>query len=124
MSSVRWVGRLVWFLVWYAGVLVSSTVRVVRDIATPRDTTVPGIYRVATDCVGDFETALAAIAISLTPGSLVVATEQSTDDGQGGQRGAVFFVHSLYSSRAEFTAETNEMTHRLLGALRPKGVRS
>jgi multicomponent Na+:H+ antiporter subunit E len=69
-------GRVLRFSGHYLAELVRSGVRVARDVLSPGTRARPGIVRLPLDTRSDFEIALVANLISLTPGTLSVDVEE------------------------------------------------
>lgn len=117
MSEVLWPLRLIGFLGWYVWQMARSNVQVTVDILLRRDLSSPVIVGYPTRCRNEFETALLSILVSLTPGTLVLATH-STD----GEAPWTLYVHDLYADHAhQAHASVADLETRLLSALRPGG---
>ncbi len=114
MTVVLWPLRLLWFVIWYAAQVVLSNVVVLADILTRHNRATPRIVKFESRADTDFEIAVLSIAISLTPGTLVVATRHDTN--------YTLFVHTLYDDREADIRALNRLEHRLLAALRPRGM--
>ena len=131
MTLLTWPVRILVFLGWFTWQVVAAGVVVIRDVLTPADLSTPRIARVVTRCENDVEVSLLSMAVTLIPGTLVVATEHpravpERDEGaKGGEArpdNPVLYIHALDGTRADLLAETAELERRLLGALRPQGV--
>ncbi len=82
----------------------------VASILTPRLPLQPGVVAIRSDCDDELDTALAAHAISLAPGELVVEI-----DAQG-----VLYTHTLDATHAaETIAEAQRLRAELLSRIFP-----
>ena len=108
--------RLGWFLLWFTGQILRSNVRLIRDILSPVDRSVPLVLRMQTTCRTDAEVALLSIAISITPGTLVIATGR-----EPGSPGVQLYVHAVYLRREAALAELHALEDHVLRAMRPSG---
>nr|WP_245325392.1 Na+/H+ antiporter subunit E [Microbacterium amylolyticum] len=114
---MTWPFRLIGYVFWFAGQLVSSNWKVLHDNLTPGQGTQNGIARMPTKCRTDLELTLLASCITLTPGTLTIGTD-TTGDGT-----RVLFVHGMYADSPDvLRAELQVMQNRLLRALRRKGL--
>lgn len=117
MKTLTWPFRLIAFVLWFVGALVSSNVAVIKDNLTPGQNSTTGIARFPTECRTDGEITLLAALITLTPGTLTLGTE-TTEDGR-----RVLFVHGLYCATADdLRQELRDMQDRMLRAVRRLGV--
>lgn len=122
MSWLTWIFRALWYLVWFAGQIVTSNVSVVRDIVTAGQSSSPIIVRLPTRCRTETEVALLSLSITLTPGTLTIATESRQVAGSS-DREYDLFVHDMYSGDAdEARSALREMETRLLDGVRRQGA--
>lgn len=131
MKWLTWMPRLAGFLLWYAWELVLSNVAVTRDVFTRRHQSSPIVVRYRTRCRSEFETVLLSVLISLTPGTLTLATVArpgegadgavaDRDDGTGGYD---IFVHAMYSDGPQDARSgLQEMETHMLNGIRPGGA--
>lgn len=131
MNWLTWIPRLVGFLLWYAWELVLSNVAVTRDVFTPRHISSPIVVRYRTRCRSEFETVFLSVLISLTPGTLTLATVGRPGDGEGGAavdrddgtEGYDIFVHAMYSDGPQDARSSlQEMETHMLNGIRPGGA--
>ncbi|MFI7580826.1 Na+/H+ antiporter subunit E [Kocuria sp. M1N1S27] len=129
MKWLTWIPRLVGFLLWYAWELILSNVAVTRDVFTPRHISSPIVVRYRTRCRSEFETVLLSVLISLTPGTLTLATVARSGPGgaavdrDAGTEGYDIFVHSMYSDGPQDArASLQEMETHMLNGIRPAGA--
>lgn len=137
MKWLTWPLRFVGFLLWYAWELVLSNVAVTRDVFTLRHRSSPIVVRYRTRCRSEFETVLLSVLISLTPGTLTLATvarprdgaagaAPAGDAGDGGAAGAEeydIFVHAMYSDGPQDArASLQEMETHMLNGIRADGA--
>ena len=135
MSLLTWPLRIVAFAAWFTWQVLTAGLAVIRDILTPADLSTPRIVAVPTRCVNDLEVSLVSMAVSLTPGSLVLATEHPpatrashpNPNPEGHEKtpwreAAVLYVHVLTGTREEALASTREMERRVLDAVRREGA--
>ena len=125
MSWFTWPVRVLGFLVWYAGQIISSSTAVLRDNLTPGQNSTPGVARVPTRCRSDLEVTLLAALITLTPGTLTLGMHDAPVAAQR-RRDAedlrTLYVHSLHSGDADSVRdEVRELETRLLRAVRRSG---
>ncbi|MEI2776167.1 MAG: Na+/H+ antiporter subunit E [Tetrasphaera sp.] len=116
--------RVLGFAFWFALQVVRSGSRVLRDIVTPHDESHPLVVRQPTQCRSEAEIALLAILVSLTPGTLVLSLgEEDAPETDGAARARVrsLFVHTMYESLDEATADVARLERRLLRAIRVRG---
>ncbi|MDO5499431.1 MAG: Na+/H+ antiporter subunit E [Propionibacteriaceae bacterium] len=115
-SWLTWPFRLLFFVLRFIVDLTQSNVAVVRDVAVRPQLSDPMIVAFSTRCRTEFEVALLSITISLTPGTLVLAT-------QTGPLGPVLMVHVMYAEDPDSAVSALERGETaLLGALRREGA--
>jgi multicomponent Na+:H+ antiporter subunit E len=134
---LTWPLRLIGFLLWYAWELVLSNAAVTRDVLTPGQGSSPIVVRYRTRCRSEFETVLLSVLITLTPGTLTLATvarpgedaDQLASDGGAGDGGAAgteeydIFVHAMYSDGPQDARSgLQEMETHMLNGIRPGGA--
>jgi multicomponent Na+:H+ antiporter subunit E len=128
---LTWPLRLLGFLLWYAWELIVSNVVVTRDVFTPRHRSSPIVVRYRTRCRSEFETVLLSVLISLTPGTLTLATVARTGEGAAGAvvdrddgtEGYDIFVHAMYSEGPQDARSgLQEMETHMLKGIRPGGA--
>lgn len=96
MTWLTWPARLAGFLLWYAKELLVSNAAVTYDVFTVEHKSSPIVVRHPTRCRNEFETALLSVLISLTPGTLTLATV-TPDGARGtGSGGYELYVHCMY----------------------------
>ena len=137
MKWLTWPLRLIGFLLWYAWELVLSNAAVTRDVLTPGQGSSPIVVRYRTRCRSEFETVLLSVLITLTPGTLTLATvarpredaDQLASDGGAGGDGAAgteeydIFVHAMYSDGPQDARSgLQEMETHMLNGIRPGGA--
>ncbi|BAC17039.1 putative monovalent cation/H+ antiporter subunit E [Corynebacterium efficiens YS-314] len=114
IDSLTWPFRIIGFLFWYIGALVTANIAVLKDVLTPGQDSAPGIGLFESRSETEFEFSLISVLITLTPGTLSLGT---TTRGEGEPR--KLYVHSLYSSDADaLRAELKDMEDRMLKAVR------
>lgn len=135
-SWLSWPLRFVWFWLWYARELVSSSLTVLKDNLTPGQNSRPGIARIDTACRTDAEITLLAALITLTPGTLTLGT--TLEDGRGpvpdeerttrrqvaadARITRVLYVHGLYNDDADdLRVDIHDMERHLLHGWRRDG---
>ena len=136
MKWLTWPLRMIGFLLWYAWELVLSNAAVTRDVLTPGQGSSPIVVRYRTRCRSEFETVLLSVLITLTPGTLTLATVARTrggadgpavdvgtgDDGAPGTEGYDIFVHAMYSDGPQDARSgLREMETHMLNGIRPGG---
>jgi multicomponent Na+:H+ antiporter subunit E len=134
---LTWPLRLIGFLLWYAWELVLSNAAVTRDVLTPGQGSSPVVVRYRTRCRNEFETVLLSVLITLTPGTLTLATVarprdgahsaasdgSAGDDGAAGTEGYDIFVHAMYSDGPQDARSgLREMETHMLNGIRPEGA--
>ncbi|MGQ1795599.1 Na+/H+ antiporter subunit E [Kocuria oceani] len=134
MKWLTWPFRLLGFLLWYAWALVLSNVAVTQDVFTPGHRSSPIVVRYRTRCRSEFETVLLSVLISLTPGTLTLATVARSRDGadgadgtDGGGEGRTqeydLFVHAMYSDGPQDARSSlQEMETHMLNGIRVDGA--
>jgi multicomponent Na+:H+ antiporter subunit E len=124
---LTWPLRLLGFLFWYAWELVLSNVAVTHDVLTPGQSSSPIVVRYRTRCRSEFETVLLSVLISLTPGTLTLATvarpRAGTDGGDARAEEYDIFVHAMYSDGPQDARSSlQEMETHMLNGIRPGGA--
>jgi multicomponent Na+:H+ antiporter subunit E len=134
---LTWPLRLIGFLLWYAWELVLSNAAVTRDVLTPGQGSSPIVIRYRTRCRSEFETVLLSVLITLTPGTLTLATVArpredahrlasdagAGDDGAAGTEEYDIFVHAMYSDGPQDARSgLQEMETHMLNGVRPGGA--
>lgn len=114
MSLLTWPWRLLTFLAWFVVQLVISNVAVVADILTRTDRSAPSVLAHRTSCRSEAEVALLSVLISLTPGTLVLATRSHPDSSPGW----TLFVHSMDGDIGAARTQLATMEERMLRAIR------
>ncbi|APU15855.1 MULTISPECIES: Na+/H+ antiporter subunit E [Actinoalloteichus] len=113
-SQLRWLTRLLRFPFYYALEVVKSSTTVALDILTPGSRATPAFVEVRLRCTTDLEITMLANMISLTPGTVTVATRR---------RPATLWVHGMYvDDRESFREELYAMEDRLLAVTRRNGA--
>ncbi|MFZ2260114.1 MAG: Na+/H+ antiporter subunit E [Luteococcus japonicus] len=114
MSLLTWPWRLVTFLGWFVVQLVISNVAVVADILTRTDRSAASVLAHRTSCRSEAEVALLSVLVSLTPGTLVLATRSDSDPLPGW----TLFVHSMDGDVEGIRTQLATMEERMLHAIR------
>ncbi|MEX5295441.1 Na+/H+ antiporter subunit E [Kocuria sp. CPCC 205268] len=124
MTWLTWPLRFLGFLLWYARELVLSNVAVTRDVLTPGQDSSPIVVRYRTRCRSEFETVLLSVLITLTPGTLTLATAARPGDGEDtGAEGYDIFVHAMYSDGPQDALSgLQEMETHMLNGIRAGGA--
>lgn len=131
MKWLTWPLRLLGFLLWYAWELILSNVAVTHDVFTRHHRSSPIVVRYRTRCRSEFETVLLSVLISLTPGTLTLATAARSGEGADGAvvdrdddtRGYDIFVHAMYSDGPQDARSSlQEMETHMLNGIRPGGA--
>lgn len=131
MKWLTWPFRLLGFLLWYAWELILSNVVVTRDVFTRNHRSSPIVVRYRTRCRSEFETVLLSVLISLTPGTLTLATvarpgagaDGAVVEGDDGTGGYDIFVHAMYSDGPQDARSVlQEMETHMLNGIRPGGA--
>ncbi len=119
MTWLTWPARLVAFACWFLGEVVRSNARVIADIVTGGKRVRPLIARYDTRARSEFELALFSVLVSLTPGTLVLATDHDATDEPYS-----LYVHTLYDDADELRASLADLDRRMRRAVRRKGAGS
>ena len=134
MSRATWPLRVLSSLAWYTKKFVVSNLAVIWDIVTPTHLSHPQIVRYDTRCRTEWEVSLLSMLITLTPGTMVLATQETTPRAASGStvagggpgrdpqapRSFRIYVHSMFDDDpADVRAGTREMERRVLAAARP-----
>lgn len=132
MSLATWPLRLATSTAWFARELLVSNLGVIWDILTPTHLSTPQVVRYETRCHTELEVSMLSMLITLTPGTLVLATTETTEATapppgsravvlQGGTpRTFTIFVHSMFDdSPRAVTDSVRRMERRMLSAMRP-----
>lgn len=132
MKWLTWPVRLLGFLLWYAWELILSNVAVTQDVFTLRHRSSPIVVRYRTRCRSEFETVFLSVLISLTPGTLTLATVArprdgaagaASGDGGDGTEGYDIFVHAMYSDGPQDARSSlQEMETHMLNGIRADGA--
>ena len=102
--------RIAWFPFFYGSRVVTSTLRVAWDVLTPGSASVPALIEVPLRCRTDLEITAVANMVSLTPGTVTVATR--TDP-------PTLWVHGMYTAdERAFLDDIHQMEDYLLGLTR------
>ncbi|MFC9089780.1 Na+/H+ antiporter subunit E [Nocardiopsis dassonvillei] len=102
--------RTAWFPFFYGSRVVTSTLRVAWDILTPGSASVPALIEVPLRCRTDLEITAVANMVSLTPGTVTVATR--TDP-------PALWVHGMYTADEQaFLDDIHQMEDYLLSLTR------
>lgn len=134
MTLLTWPLRVLAFLGWYLREFVRANLSVTWDILTPTHLSSPHVVAYDTRCRTEFEVSLLSLLITLTPGTLVLATEQvGTElDTAAGAQGPEnmppsapvsyrLYVHSMFDDDpASVRESTAVMEYRMLTAARPR----
>lgn len=119
MTWLTWPARLAAFACWFLGEVVRSNARVIADIVTGGQRVRPLIARYDTRARSEFELALFSVLVSLTPGTLVLATDHDATDEPYS-----LYVHTLYDDADELRASLADLDRRMRRAVRRKGAGS
>ncbi|WP_285730249.1 Na+/H+ antiporter subunit E [Nocardiopsis sp. ATB16-24] len=112
---LRRAGRIAWFPFFYGLRVVTSTLRVVWDILTPGNAATPAFIEVPLRCRTEVEITAIANMISLTPGTVTVATRLEPP---------TLWVHGLYTADEHaFHDDIRQMEDYLLSITRPQRTR-
>lgn len=118
MNWVTWPFRMMSFLLWFAGQVVLSNVKVIRDNLTAGQDSTPGVVALNTRCRTDLELTCLGALITLTPGTLTLGTGPHATSGTP----RLLYVHGMYhSDDAALRVELRAIESRMLHALRLKG---
>ena len=131
-SVLTWPLRIVWSLLWYLKEFVVANLRVTREVVTPGHQSTPIVVRFHTRCHTEPEVSLLSLLISITPGTLLLATEETTGQNtewlsgrpvherRPGMRTFDLFVHSMFDDDPEHLITTlYELEEHALSAARP-----
>lgn len=118
MRTLTWPLRLLGFLAWFSWHMCASTARMVGLIVRPHLACHGIIAEVSTGCHTRVEIAILSVLISLTPGTLVVATRREENGGW------TLFVNDLFTGEAEVTrAQIADLETRMMVAVHPTRTR-
>ncbi|RNL83871.1 Na+/H+ antiporter subunit E [Halostreptopolyspora alba] len=113
VGSVRWLGRLAGFVVFFGWELVVANATVAWEVITPGSALKPGITEVPLRCRTDLEIATMANLITLTPGTLTVAITRDPP---------TLYVHATHAGDPDsFRESLDELECRILDVLRFEG---
>lgn len=120
MTWLTWPARLLWFLLWFGKEVLFSNLAVMHDVFTVEQKSSPVVVRFRTRCRGEFETALLSVLITLTPGTLTLAT---TSRGGNGRTAAYdLYVHVMYENDPDRAREgLRRLETRMLHSVRVGG---
>ena len=123
MKWVTWLPRIIGFLLWFTREVLVSNLTVMHDVFTLRQRSSPIVVRYRTRCRNEFETASLAVLISLTPGTLTLATVFRDGAEDWGPPGYALYVHVMYDNRPDSArSRLREFEGRLLRAVRVEGA--
>lgn len=123
MKWVTWLPRIVGFLLWFTREVLVSNLTVMHDVFTVQQRSSPIVVRIRTRCRSEFETATLAVLISLTPGTLTLATAARAGDEDGRPPGYDLYVHVMYDNEPDSARRRlREFEGRLLRAVRVEGA--
>lgn len=115
IDRLRQAGRLVAFTGWYAWTWLRSNATVMAEVLTPGTGIAPGFLELPLRCRTDLEVTTIANLITLTPGTVTVATRHDADGS------TTIWVHGLYAHDTEaLRSELWDMEGRMLAAMRPE----
>lgn len=118
MSWVTWPFRVGGFLLWFAGQVVLSNAKVIRDNLTRGQDSTPGVVALDTRCRTDAELTWLGALITLTPGTLTLGTATQADSDAPRR----LYIHGMYHREAtSLRVELRTIEDRMLRALRRKG---
>lgn len=111
-----------WYTLTYLGFLVkeiaAGSFQVLRYVVSRKDLLEPSIVEFPLRCETDLEVTWMASSVTITPGTLVLATAAGTDTEP-----PTLFVHSMFGQdRNEILASFRDMESRLLKMTRWKQV--
>lgn len=105
-------GRMVVFAAWFAWQVLTSSGKILHDIATPGSDATARVVRMPLRSTTDAEVTLIATLITLTPGTLTLGVVRRDDGGR------CLLVHSMFHrDHASALADLNHMEARMLRAL-------
>ncbi|MFD3686529.1 Na+/H+ antiporter subunit E [Nocardiopsis sp. NPDC058631] len=111
---LRRAARIAWFPFFYGARVVASSLQVARDILTPGSSATPAFLRVPLRCRTDMEVTAIANMVSLTPGTVTVATRLDPP---------TLWVHGLYTADEQaFHDDIRQMEDYLLAITRPRST--
>lgn len=132
MSLLTWPWRLITGLAWYAKEFVVANLSVTWDIITPTHLSSPSIVRYDTHCHTEWEVSMLSMLIALTPGTIVLATQETTRDAEEAQRSRGvrlydpdarrfrIYVHSMFEDEPRHVRrDTAALERHMLAAMRP-----
>ena len=125
MKWVTWLPRILGFMLWFTKEVLVSNLTVMHDVFTVRQESSPVVVRCRTRCRNEFETASLAVLISLTPGTLTLATVFRDGDGDddGTRPGYDLYVHVMYDDDPDSARrKLRRLEDRLLRAVRAEGA--
>ena len=123
MKWVTWLPRIVGFLLWFTREVLVSNLTVMHDVFTVRQQSSPVVVRYRTRCRNEFETASLAVLISLTPGTLTLATVFRDGHEGGRPHGYDLYVHVMYDDDPDSARhKLRGLEDRLLRAVRAEGA--
>ena len=103
--------RLLAFAGWFAWQIVRSSGAVLADVLSPGSRATPRIARVPLGDAGDAHLTALSVLISLTPGTLALGVERTSDGARE------LLVHTMYDpDAARALAGLEEMNRRLVAA--------
>ncbi len=110
--------RLVGFAVWFAWEVLTSSGKILHDIATPGSEATARVVRMPLRASTDAEVTLIATLITLTPGTLTLGVVRREDGGR------CLLVHSMYHrDHPSALADLKDMEARMLRALAVEDAR-
>lgn len=115
MSVLRRAGRFVAFVTWYVRRFLGANLVVVREVLSPGTGVTPSVLELRLRCRSDVEVASFISLVGLTPGTLVLSSDDQRAEG-GATTVAVHVMHA--EDPAGSRAELRELEARLLRALR------
>ncbi|HCF58530.1 MAG TPA: hypothetical protein DFS52_11120 [Myxococcales bacterium] len=104
-SYVRALPGALWLLVVFAFELVRASLRLAWDVLRPRPNFEPAFIRLEATDLSPLQTVLFSALVSLTPGSVAVDIDDSSD---------ALYVHALYAQDAERARDNMRMFARLI----------
>ncbi|MFI7493428.1 Na+/H+ antiporter subunit E [Kocuria sp. M4R2S49] len=120
---MTWLPRFVGFLLWFAREVLVSNLTVMHDVFTVQQRSSPIVVRFRSRCRNEFETATLAVLISLTPGTLTLATVFRDGHEDGRPPDYDLYVHVMYDDDPDSARRRlREFEARLLRAVRAEGA--